>query len=86
MKSSTYNYDTLMAAKVRSSPSFATLSTTPLFSDRRLLGFLAVGVTYDVSADGRFVMVDTEESEEAKPPTIHVVENWYEEFRDPEQD
>ena len=79
-------YDTLMAAKVRSSPSFATLSTTPLFSDRRLLGFLAVGVTYDVSADGRFVMVDTEESEEAKPPTIHVVENWYEEFRDPEQD
>ena len=58
-------YDTLMAAKVRSSPSFATLSTTPLFSDRRLLGFLAVGVTYDVSADGRFVMVDTEESEEA---------------------
>ncbi len=39
-------------------------------------------MSYDVSADGRFVLVDTVESEEAKPPSIHVVENWYEEFRD----
>ncbi len=30
----------------------------------------------DVSADGRFVMVDDAEGGEAKPPTIHVVENW----------
>ena len=43
-------------------------------------------VTYDVSGDGRFVLVDTAESEEAKPPSIHVVENWHEEFRDRDQD
>ena len=38
------------------------------------------------SADGRFVTVDDAEDAEAKPPTIHVVENWYEEFRNRERD
>ena len=44
------------------------------------------GFSYDVSADGRFVLVDTAESEEDKPPSIQVVENWFAEFRDREQD
>ncbi|MCZ6515522.1 MAG: hypothetical protein O6850_06630 [Acidobacteria bacterium] len=40
-------------------------------------------MSYDVSADGRLVLVDTVESEEAK---IAVVQNWFAEFRDREQD
>ena len=43
-------------------------------------------ITYDVLTDGRFVLLDSVESAEAEPPSIHVVENWYEEFRDREQD
>ena len=46
--------------------------------------------TFDVSADGqRFVVVEdveSEEGEQAKPPSIHVVENWFEEFKDREQE
>ena len=82
--------NTLMAVRVTTSPAFAPVSTTPLFSDPHLFagapiqvaGELSGGArTYDVSADGRFVLLDTAASEEAKPPSIHVVENWYEEFR-----
>ena len=43
-------------------------------------------VTYDVSAEGRIVLVDTTEGGNEEFPSIHVVENWYEEFRDREQD
>jgi hypothetical protein len=39
-------------------------------------------MTYDVSADGRFVLMDSALGEDAKPPSIHVVENWFAEFRD----
>ena len=45
------------------------------------------GRSYDVSADGqRFVMTMPvgDGDEEAAPPSIRVVENWYEEFRDRE--
>jgi len=42
-----------------------------------------------VSADGqRFVVVEdleSEDGEEAKPPSIHITENWFEEFKDREQ-
>ncbi len=42
----------------------------------------ATQIRYDVSADGqRFVLVATVESEEAKAPSIHVVQNWFAEFR-----
>ena len=74
--------DTLMAVGVTTSPAFAAVSTTPLFSDPHLVARTPIPVSYDVSTDGRFVLVDTVESEEAKPPSIHVVENWFEEFRD----
>jgi hypothetical protein len=45
-------------------------------------------VSYDVSADGRFVLVDSAEIESAdeEPPSIQVIENWHEEFRDREQE
>ena len=42
---------------------------------------------HDVSPDGwRFVLVEEIESEKAKAPLIHVVQNWFEEFRDREKD
>ena len=34
----------------------------------------------------RFVLVDDAESEETEPPSIHVLEDPYEEFRSHEQD
>jgi Tol biopolymer transport system component len=41
---------------------------------------------YHVTADGqRFVMIAPVEGDEAEPPTIRVVLNWSEEFRDREQ-
>jgi len=42
---------------------------------------------YDVSPDGqRFILVETVESEEAKAPSIYVVQNWFAGFKDREQD
>ena len=76
--------DTLMAVEVSTRPSFTTGATTHLFQNPNLR---ATERRYDVSPDGqRFVLVETIESEKAKAPSIHVVENWYAEFRDREQD
>jgi len=78
--------DTLTAVEVTTSPSFVAVVTTPLFSDPHLAAGNSNQVTYDVAADGRFVLADSVDSADAMPPSIHVVENWYEEFRDREQD
>jgi hypothetical protein len=41
-------------------------------------------VTFDVTSDGqKFVLWETVE---ARDVTMHIVQNWYEEFRDREQD
>ena len=52
-----------------------------LFSDPVMLDF---GWSYDVSADGRFVMVEdvAVEKSETRKPAIRITQNWYEEFRD----
>ncbi len=51
--------------------------------------FTAVGGQgeYDVSADGqRFLTVaPADDAAAAEPPTVRVVQNWYEEFRNREQ-
>ena len=72
--------DRLMAVQVRESPGFDPGTTTDLFSDAHLLA-PSEQISYDVSLDGRFVLVDDAESAEPSALTIHVVENWYEEFR-----
>jgi hypothetical protein len=42
--------------------------------------------TYDVSADGqRFLTASVTAEEEAAPPTIRIVQNWLEEFRNRER-
>ena len=42
---------------------------------------------YDVSPDGKhLVLTEPLESAASGPRAIHVVQNWYQEFRDREQD
>ena len=79
----------LVDCQVTTSPALEWGVTTTLFSDSYLRAGRGGGdrqVNYDVSADGRFVLVDGEDSAEREPPSIHFVANWYEEFRDREQD
>ena len=72
-----------MAVEVTSAPSFSPGEVTPLFSDANLVTGNANQVMYDVAADGqRFVLMEAVESEQSNTPSIHVVQNWYEEFRD----
>ena len=39
---------------------------------------------YDVSSDGRFLMIQNvlSQAEEGSPPKITIVENWFAEFKD----
>jgi dipeptidyl aminopeptidase/acylaminoacyl peptidase len=77
--------DSLMAVSVATSPTFSKGRATRLFDLLDTAGVDHPGHTYDVSADGqRFVFVES--LEESPPPLIRVVQNWYEEFRDREQD
>ena len=71
---------TLTAVRVELDPVFKVGEADRLFSDRWLTG---VTFAYDVSADGRFVMVEEATDDAAPPrkPAIRIVQNWYEEFR-----
>ena len=78
---------TLVAVSVSSGSSFSVGSATRLFEHPGLReGFNYA--PYDVSADGqRFILAaPVGEGAEAPEPSIRVVQNWYEEFRDREQD
>ena len=48
----------------------------------RILTFEGPNWRYDVALDGRFVLVETLEQ---PAPAIRVVQNWFAEFRDREQ-
>ena len=74
---------TLMAVAVTTRPDFSVGDATRLFQSDYFRASEWHG--YDVSADGqRFVIPESVEG--AEPPAIRVVQNWYEEFRDREQD
>ena len=76
--------DTLIVVKVTTRPEFAMGAETRLFSSPNLVRRWPVP-NYDVAADGkRFVMI--ERVGDPKPAVIRVVENWFEEFRNREQD
>ena len=68
--------DTLVAVKVRVNPIFAVGEAQPLFADPSLGG---PTWDYDVSADGRVVLVEDvlPEDELTRKPAIHIIENWY---------
>ena len=71
--------DTLIAVSVNTKPIFAVGSAERLFSDPNFANY-SPQQTYDVTADGqRFVMVKNLGDPKY---TIHVVQNWFEEFRD----
>ncbi len=78
--------DTLYAVEVTAQPEFRPGRPRALFSN----GALRRGTArprYDVAAGGdRFLLAEPDAGEEGLQPEIHIVENWYEEFRDREQD
>ncbi len=73
---------TLISVEITSGSDFRVGPSERLFSDPKLV--YDHGWTYDISADGRFVMIEdvADESQEQRKPAIHITENWYEEFRD----
>ena len=74
---------TLMSVPVRTSGGFSAGLPKPLFDNAGLLGGTSVGARYDVSDDGqRILLVEPAGDETAKPRSIHVVQNWFAEFRD----
>ena len=80
--------ETLVAVSVTSgSSSFSLGSATRLFEHPGLKPGM-IYPHYDVSADGqRFILAEpVGEGAEAPEPSIRVVMNWFEEFRDREQD
>ena len=77
--------ETLIAVSVTTEPRFEAGKAKRLFSDPNLTWQERTMPQYDVSPDGqRFVMIES--AGERSRPVIRVVQNWYEEFRDREQD
>ena len=77
--------DTLMAVAVATTPSFSANSPQVLFEHPGLFAGSQVSPQYDVANDGRrFVLKETLEG--AKPTSIHVVQNWFAEFKDRQTD
>ena len=77
--------DRLVAVPVITSPDFAPGEPQPLFQDPSLIMRSLFVANYDVASDGNsFVLVNTLEPDEAnrRPPSIHLVENWFLEFAD----
>ena len=83
------NGSALMAVPVRPTPTFSAGNPTKLFEgpsillDGRSIG-LMTGRTYDVSRDGRFLMIKEKTgSSEGKAPqaSMIVVHNWFEELK-----
>jgi hypothetical protein len=76
--------NTLMAAAVTTSAGFSAGAVVRLFQDA---GLAQGRNRYDVSADGkRFLMIEQVQGDEAKAPAIHIVQNWFEEFRQRQRD
>ena len=73
---------TLVAVSVSTAPELSVGSATRLFEQPTLVGGR---YRYDVSEDGQ-QFVFAEPVGEVKEPSIQVVQNWYEEFRDRDQD
>jgi len=73
--------DTLMAVAVTTTPSFTSGAVTRLFQHTNLAA--NTSPLYDVFADSRrFLLTEPVAAAEEKPSSIHIVQNWYEEFKD----
>ena len=71
-----------MAVPVSTDPGFSAGTPSPLFENPSLRQ--RWDYEYDVSADGRRIVL-AETVGEAPEPSIQVVENWFAEFRDRQQ-
>ncbi len=69
-----------MAASIQTDPSFSRGTPRELFEGSY---YQAPGRTYDVAADGRFLMITTggQTDDDAPLPQITVVINWFEELK-----
>ena len=76
---------TLLSASVATGAGVTLGQPQELFRSDDLQAFVVTPV-YDVSADGQRILTaaPAEQGVDAAPPTIRVVQNWYEEFRDRE--
>ena len=74
-----------MAVSVSPHPNFSVQGLTRLFQNPTLIHNLAPVACYDASADGRRFLL-FEPVGGSGEPSIRVVQNWYEEFRDRKQD
>ena len=70
---------TLMAVTIRTAPRFTAGTPARLF-ERQMLE--SMNPEYDVTPDGKRFLVREEPADE-RPLAIHVVDNWFEEFRRP---
>ena len=78
--------DTLMAVSVSTTPSFSVGPTTELFAAPLCAPPGPEHNTTFRPTGNASLCRGTLESEQAQAPSIHIVQNWYEEFRDREQD
>ena len=78
---------TLMAVSVSTEQGFILGQPERLFESEDLRRNDYASPQYDVSADGqRFLTTTPAEDENAPKPSIRVVQNWFAEFKDREQD
>ena len=79
--------ETLMATPVSTSPSLTVGSPEALFSAQGLAWLPNNFLGYDVTPEGnKFVLRETVEADTESQPSIRVVQNWFAEFRDCDQD
>jgi serine/threonine-protein kinase len=73
---------TLSSVRVERATTWAAGTPRTALERRYFLGSEATGRMYDVSADGRFLMIkDTAAGQTPAPATIVVVQNWHEELK-----
>jgi len=76
--------DTLLVVETTGKDYFGAVGSKPLFRDPNLVALTPHRSTYDVSPDGQsFVLRETVPLPDVKPPSIHVVQNWWGAFRWP---
>ncbi len=73
----------MMSVPVRPGPTWTAGPLTKLFDGRTFLRTTTTGLgrTYDVSKDGRFLMVKEPAPDRIPPITMVVVQNWFEELK-----
>ena len=72
--------ETILAVSVKTSPEFSVGSATRLFEHSSLTR--SFYPQYDVSADGQRFLLAAPVEADGVDPSIRVVQNWFEEFRE----